>query len=175
MPKTKGQKKQILDSLTEKINQSKSIVFTNFDGLKVSENEALRKKLKEEDSEYYVAKKTLINIAFQNSNLDDIDIKKLEGKVATVFSYVDEVASAKIIDNFKKELGEEKINFLGGILENKFLSKEEVEFLAKLPSKQELQAKLVGTMNAPISGFVNVLAGNMRSLVCVLKAIEEKK
>jgi len=67
------------------------------------------------------------------------------------------------------------VSFLGGILEGKFLSKEEVLALAKLPSKQELYAKVVGSLNAPISGFVNVLAGNIRGLVNVLKAIEEKK
>jgi len=60
-------------------------------------------------------------------------------------------------------------------LDGKFLSQSQVEALAKLPSKQELYAKLVGSLNAPISGFVNVMAGNLRGLVTVLKSVAEKK
>ncbi len=173
MAKSKEQKKEILEGLKDKIGKSKSIVFTKFDGLQVKENEELRNKLKEENSEYYVAKKTLLDLALKDSDTK-VDVQSFDGKIATVFGYEDEVAPAKIIDEFKKDR-EDKIEFLGGILEGKFLSPEEVTALAKLPSKQELYAKIVGSLNAPVSGFVNVLAGNLRNLVYVLKAIEEKK
>ena len=174
MPKTKVQKGEILRDLVEKISKSKSIVFTKFSGLEVKENEELRKELRKEGGEYYVAKKTLLNIALKENKIEDVDINGLDGQVSTVFGYEDEVTPAKIVDKFKKGR-EEKIVFLGGVLENKFIGAESVQSLASLPSKQELYAKLVGTMNAPISGFVNVLAGNLRGLVTVLKAIGEKK
>jgi large subunit ribosomal protein L10 len=174
MPKSKIQKRDILHKLDKSIKSAKSIIFTKFDALKVSENEDLRKQLKAENNEYFVAKKTLIDIAFKDSNINGLDIKSFDGKVSAVFGYGDEVSPAKIIDKFKKGR-EEKISFLGGILENKFISAAAVGELAKLPSKQELYAKLVGSINAPVSGFVNALAGNIRNLVNVLKAIEEKK
>jgi large subunit ribosomal protein L10 len=174
MPKTRAQKKVILDSLEDKAKAAKSVVFAKFAKLGVRENEDLRKRLKAEGGEYYVAKKTLFNLAFKNNN-QEIDFKNMDGQVAAVFGYEDEVAPAKIVDTFRKEMEEPKIFFLGGILENKFISKEMVESLAKLPSKKELYAKLVGSLNAPVSGFVNVLAGNLRGLVTVLKAIGEKK
>lgn len=174
MPKTKGQKQAILKKLEDSVKRAKSIIFTNFDALQVKENEELRQKLRAENGEYYVAKKTLLDIALRDSKVEGLDIKKLDGKTAIVFSYDDEVAAARVIDKFR-EGREEKINFVGGILENNLLSKEEVEYLAKLPSKQELYAKIVGSINAPVSGFVNVLAGNIRGFVNVLKAIEEKK
>lgn len=174
MPKTKLQKQEILRNLVEKSKKAKSIVFTKFDGLGVKENEELRNSLKEENSEYYVAKKTLLDLAFKDKNLEALDVRGFEGKVAAVFGYDDEVAPAKIVDKFKKT-NEEKIHFVGGILDNKFITADEVTALAKLPSKQELYAKIVGSINAPVSGFVNVLAGNLRGLVTVLKAIEEKK
>ena len=101
-------------------------------------------------------------------------LKNLMEEWLLFFGYEDEVVPAKIVDEFKKT-HEEQINFIGGVLENNFLSAEKIQELAKLPSKQELYAKIVGSLNAPISGFVNVLAGNMRNLVYVLKAIEEKK
>ncbi|MFH1523047.1 MAG: 50S ribosomal protein L10 [Patescibacteria group bacterium] len=174
MAKTKEQKEEILRNLKDKIEKSKSVVFTKFDGLEVKDNENLRKELKNENSEYYVAKKTLLNLAFKDSKYDNINIKDLEGKIATVFGYEDEVAPAKIVNKYKKELNN-AIDFIGGILENKYISAEKVNELAKLPSKQELYARVVGSINAPVSGFVNALAGNIRNLVNVLKAIEEKK
>ncbi len=174
MAKSKEQKTQILENLITKIKSSKSIVFTKFNGLKVKENEELRKQLKKEDSEYYVAKKTLLRLAFRGFEIKGLDVKKFDGQIAAVFGFKDEVMPAKIVDEFAKGK-EDKIEFLGGVLENKFISQKEVNDLAKLPSKDELYAKIVGSLNAPIFGFVNVLAGNLRNFVYVLKAIEEKK
>ncbi len=173
MPKNKEQKRDILADLKDKISRSKSIVFTTFDALGVKDNEELRKSLKKENGEYYVSKKTLMDIAFKDSDLADLEIKNLPGKVAAVFAYDDEVSPAKVVFNFKKDK-EGKIAFVGGILDGKFIGASEVENLAQLPGKQELYAKLVGSINAPVSGFVNVLAGNIRGLVNVLKAISEK-
>lgn len=173
MAKSREQKRDILEGLKRKIGESKSIVFTRFDGLQVKENEELRSKLKQEQSEYYVTKKTLLDLALKDNDLK-VDVQGFDGKVAAVFGYEDEVAPAKIVDEFRKTR-EDKIHFLGAILEGKFLSPEEVSALAKLPSKQELYAKIVGSLNAPISGLVNALAGNIKNLVYVLKAIEEKK
>lgn len=174
MPKTKEQKGVILRNLDEKIKNSKSIVFANFNALSAKSGEALRNELKKENSEYYVAKKTLLNKALVGKGLEEIDVKNFEGKLAAIFGYEDEVAPAKVVDKFMKT-NADKIQFVGGFLENKFLSSFEVSQLAKLPSKQELYAKIVGSLNAPISGFVNVLGGSLKKLLYVLKAIEEKK
>ena len=175
MPKNKIQKGEIFRNLSEKIKKSKSMVFAGFNAFGVKDNENLRDKLREAGSEYYVAKKTLMNIALKENNID-VNVRDFDGKVAAIFSYEDEVAPAKVLGTFRKDKDkEERIFFLGGILEGKLLSKKDVEALSELPSKKELYAKMVGSLNAPISGFVNVLAGNLRSLVNVLKAIEEKK
>lgn len=174
MPKTKEQKKEILDSLEEKISKSKSIVFAGFDSLEVKENQELRKDLKKEEGEYLVTKKTLLGLAFKNKGIEGLNLSSLTGKVATIFAYNDEISPAKALDKFRKNR-EDKIYFLGGLLEGKIIDKDKVEELAKLPSREELYAKMLGSINAPISGFVNVLAGNLRNLVYVLKAIEEKK
>jgi large subunit ribosomal protein L10 len=174
MPKTRAQKKVILDGLEEKAQAAKSVVFAKFAKLNVKENEELRRRLKVEGGEYYVAKKTLFDLAFKKKH-PEADFRAMDGQVAAVFGYQDEVAPAKVVDIFRQELEEEKIFFLGGILENKFIPKEMVEMLAKLPAKKELYSRLVGSLNAPVSGFVNVLAGNLRGLVICLKAIGEKK
>jgi len=175
MPKNKIQKGEIFRNLSEKIKKSKSMVFAGFNAFGVKDNENLRDKLREAGNEYYVAKKTLMNLALKENKLD-INVRDFDGKVAAIFSYEDEVSPAKVLGTFRKDKDKEgRIFFLGGILEGKLLSQKEVEALSELPSKPELYARLVGSINAPISGFVNALAGNLRNLVNVLKAIEEKK
>lgn len=174
MAKSKTQKQAELKVLTERAEQAKAVVFANFSGLGVKASEALRHALRAEQAEMLVAKKTLIDLAFKSSNLEGFSARKMEGQVAAVFGYGDEVTPAKLVAKFKKEY-EGKLDFAGGVLEGRFINAAEVAELAKLPSKQELLGQLVGTLNAPVSGFVNALAGNLRNLVYVLKAIEEQK
>jgi large subunit ribosomal protein L10 len=174
MPKSKLQKQEMLRDLTEKIGKAKSIYFAKYVALGVKDNEQLRRDLKAENGEYYSAKKTLLDIALKDKKIEGLNVRSLEGQIAAIFAYGDEVMPAKIVDKFK-EKNADKISFVGGILDNRFYNATEVETLAKLPGKTELYAQMVGSLNAPISGFVNVMAGNLRGLVTVLKAVEEKK
>jgi len=175
MPKTKEQKRTILHELNDKVSRAKSIIFAKYNALTVKDNEDLRSKLRQENNEYYVAKKTLFGLALKDKQIAGLDIKKFEGQVAAIFGYEDEVSPAKIVGEFKKDKEKEsKIEFIGGILENKYIDASEVANLATLPSKKELYAKIVGSINAPVSGLVNALAGNIRNLVQVLKAVSEK-
>ena len=88
-----------------------------------------------------------------------------------VLGFGDEVSPAKIPYQFS--LGNENLKILGGFFEDKFRSAEEIIALAKIPSKQELFAKVVGSISSPISGFVNVLQGNIRNLVYALSKINQ--
>jgi large subunit ribosomal protein L10 len=169
---TKDQKKIIIQNLARKIKSSKAVVFSDFKGLKVKDMSALRKELRAAGVSIHVAKKTLIDIALKDAGLD-VDVKKLEGQIAIAVSSGDEVMAAKIIDKVAK--ANENIKIVGGILGDKSLTADEVKALAKLPGKDELLTKLVGTLNAPVSGFVNLLAGNLRGLVNVLQAVREAK
>ena len=173
MAKTKLQKQEMLRDIGERIGKAKSIVFTEFDSLGVKQNEELRNKLKAENSEYLVTKKTLLELALKEKSVEGFDPRSVEGKVSVVFGYEDEVAPAKIVDEFRKD-NPDTISFAGGILDSKFIDAAGVEALAKLPSKQELYAKIVGSINAPVTGFVNVLAGNLRGFVYALNAIKDK-
>jgi large subunit ribosomal protein L10 len=173
MPKTKQQKQTIGRDIKERLAKAKSVVFTSFNALTVKENEALRSELVKENSEYYAAKKTILARTLSEAQIDT-DARSFEGQVAVTFGYADEVAPAKVLAKFIKE-SDGRLAFLGGILEGKFINAQAVTELATLPSKEELYAKLVGSINAPVSGFVNVLAGNLRGLVGVLSAIQTKK
>jgi large subunit ribosomal protein L10 len=175
MPKSKEQKRETIKKISAKIRDSKSVFFTRYSKLTVAESTNIREELKREGGEFLVAPKTLTNLALKENKMDGIaDTRKYEGQMALVFGFGDEVAPAKAIDRFRNE-HPEKIEFMGGILDGKLLGGKEVGELAKLPSKIELYARLVGSIGAPASGFVNVLTGNFRKLVYALKAIEEKK
>ena len=169
---TKEQKKELVKNLTDQIKNSKATVFSDFKGLPVKDMTALRKELRERKANLQVIKKTLLNIALKNAGID-LGAKKIEGQVAIATSPEDEVSAAKIIAKTAKLNDNLKIS--GGLLGKKVLSIKEVASLAKLLSKEELLAKLVSVLNAPIAGIVNVLAGDIRSLVQVLKAIEKTK
>lgn len=174
MPKTKEQKRTILKQLNDKIAKAKSIIFTKYSGLTVKENEELRSKLRQENNEYYVAKKTLFALALKD--ISGLDVKKFAGQVAAIFSYSDEISPAKIVGQFKKDKEKEgKIEFIGGVLENKYIGFDQVAHLASLPSKRELYGQIVGSINAPVAGLVNALAGNFKNFIYALSAIKDKK
>ncbi|MBU1131567.1 50S ribosomal protein L10 [Patescibacteria group bacterium] len=171
MPKTRQQKEQEVKKMIDELKNSKAVVFTTFDGLNVENNQELRNKLRNERVTYQVSKKTLLKMALKDFEVEGLDIDRLKGSVGVAASADDEVIAAKILANFAKV--HEQLTIDGGILEGRYIGKEKVIELSKLPSKLELIAKTVATINAPISGFVNVLAGNLRGLVNVLSAIKD--
>jgi len=173
MAKTKEQKQQALKDLTDKLSQYKTVVFTDYQGLTVTESQEIRKQAKEQGAEFLVAKKTLVKLALDQAEIKDIDVKSLEGNLALIIGFEDEVAPAKIAAEYAKD--HENLKLLAGIMEDKFLDLDQVMSLSKIPSKPELLAKLVGSLNSPVSGFVNVLAGNLRGLVNTLNAIKDQK
>lgn len=173
MAKTRLQKEKELNEFTQKIKDAKSVVFVNFDNLKVKEIEEFRKKCRAENVGYTVAKKTIMKLAFKDAGLDDIDPKSLEKSVGTLLGLNDEVAPARIVADFSKQY--QAMSPVGGILEKKFVSKEKIVELSKLPSKQQLLGMLLGQINAPVSSFVGVLSGNLRNLVYVLNAVKDSK
>ncbi len=170
MPLTKIQKENIVQKIKEGLDKQKSMVFVSIEGLKASDLFELRTKLKEVGCLLMVAKKTLMGIAFKNANID-IDKDKLIGEVALVFGFEDEVLPAKTTYEFSKKNGSLKI--VGGFLEDKFREVSEIITLAQIPSRKELLAKVVGSISAPVSGFANVLQGNLRNLVYVLSEIKK--
>lgn len=172
MAKSKQQKVAALSDLGGRLRSAKSVVFANFQGLKVKDTEELRKKCRAENVYFVATKKTLLKKALDEAGIT-ADVKGFAGGVAAVFGLTDEVAPAQLTAEFAKT--HEVVSIFGGILEGGFIDSAKVKALAVLPSKQQLLGQLVGTLNAPISGFVNVLAGNLRGLVTVLNAVKENK
>ncbi|PIZ81457.1 MAG: 50S ribosomal protein L10 [Parcubacteria group bacterium CG_4_10_14_0_2_um_filter_41_6] len=172
MPKTREQKEQSLSYAKESVSGAKSLVFVGYHGLSVPKVEQLRNQLRQEQVKFQVIKKTLIKKVLDDAKID-VDVKNLGKGLAVAYAMNDEVSAAKILAKFQKE--NQALEIYGGVLEQKFLDAAEVSDLSKLLSKPELYAKLVGSINAPVSGFVNVLASTIRGLVQVLNGIKEAK
>jgi len=172
MPKSRQQKEATLTSLSDGLKTAKAAVFANFQGLTVAQADELRNLCRKEGVKVLVAKKTLLKKAFGELGFD-ADPKVFKGGVATFFGATDEVAPARIVNDFAKK--NEIVAIFGGTLDGNYIDAMFVKNLASLPSKQQLLGQLVGTLNAPVSGFVNVLAGNLRGLVSVLNNIKEAK
>jgi len=165
---TKQQKQQLIEELADKLKRQKSLVFTDFRGLKVVEIEDLRKELKGAGIEYKVAKKTLIKLAIEKAK-KKIDISQFKDSVALAFGFQDPITPFKIISKFVEE--HKDLEILGGLMDDEFLTVDGVKELAEIPSRDELLAKFVGSIKSPIRGFVNVLGGNIRNLLLIFKQI----
>lgn len=161
--------------LKEKVDVAKSIVVADYAGLNASEQTELRAKVAEAGGEFFVAKNRLFKIAVSDSvseNQSELDTA-LNGQNAFLFALEDAVSALKALFEYAKD--HENLKIKVGILDGKVLSYEETENLSKLPSKAELIAKLIGQIQAPTYGLVNVLSAPTRNLVYALQAIKDKK
>jgi len=159
-----------LSEIKDKKSKAKMVFFAHYHGLKNNQINDLRERVRSVGGEMVVAKNTLLRIAFGKS---DDTLNTLIGPTATFFSYDDEITTLKVVADFAKD--NELPSLTAGYLDNKIINADEVVKLSKLPGKQELQAKLVGSISSPLYGIVNVLQGNIRNLVYVLKAIGDSK
>ena len=164
----------VVEEMKEKLQSAQGAVFVGFSGLSVADVTKLRRKFREGGVEYKVVKNTLTRIAADELGFNDLDAV-LEGPTAIAYSAEDTVAPAKILKDFIKETKTEALTVKAGIADGQVIDAAAVEALASLPSREELLAKLVGSMQAPISGLVNVLQGNIRNMVYVLDAVRAKK
>lgn len=170
---TRQMKETLVSELVEKIKSSKAVVYANYKGVTVKDLTGMRKELAKSGSSWQVMKKTLLNIALKEAGVEG-KVRELPGQIGVAFS-ADEVAAAKALADFVKANKGTTFSIEGGALGEKMLSVDEVKALAKLPSQDELRATLIGTLQAPISGFVRTLSGNLSGLVRVLNTVAENK
>lgn len=171
MPKTKSQKQAVVQEVAESLKKSKMVVLTDFKGLKVKEVTALRRELSQNNSACQVVKKTIMNLAFKEAGIN-YDANQLPGNIIGLsFDFDESLSPVKIVTKFNK--GHEAMAILGGFMEKNFINAAQIKILAALPSREELLVKLVGSIQAPLSGLVSVLVGNLRGFVQVINVRRE--
>jgi large subunit ribosomal protein L10 len=167
---TKKKKEEVVSELTDKISKTKSVVFVEFTGMSTAQISDLRRELRKSDAELKVAKKTLVNLALEKNDLQ-ADLDQFKTQVAVALGYSDEVGAVKILDKISRT--NKALKMLAGFVGREYYGTAPLAALAKLPSREQLLGQLVGTIGAPISGFANVLQGNIRGLVTVLSKINK--
>lgn len=172
MADNKGAKQQIVEEIKEKFQRAVTVVLVDYRGLNVEEVTELRKRFREAGVDYKVYKNTLM-IRALNELGEKSFIPYLTGPNAAAFGYDDPVTPAKMLSDFAKDHKELEIKV--GIADGRFIDIDGVKALANLPAKEILVAQALSGLNSPITGFVNILQGNIRGLVYALNAIEAKK
>jgi large subunit ribosomal protein L10 len=171
MATSRQKKEQVLAELIDNFGKSKSVVFADLHGLTVEETKELRSLLRAKGVKTKVAKKTLVRLAGKQHGFE-IEKSLLNGQIAVAFSLEDEVAAAQELYALAKK--NEKIKLVGGVFEGKVADQAMIMAVAKLPSRMELLAKLVGSLQSPIRGFHGVLHGTLRGFVQVCDQIAKK-
>ncbi|MCX7770057.1 MAG: 50S ribosomal protein L10 [Proteobacteria bacterium] len=162
----------IVQNLKSRYEKATLSILLKNKGLTVAEMTDLRKKMKSVNVEVKVAKNTLSKIAVKETPYSNLT-NYFEGPIVTLWAYNDPVVPAKMLSSFLKE--QQKAEFVAGAIKEKIISDKDLNVLATLPSREELLAKMLGSLKSPMNGLVNVLAGVPRSFLNVLNAIKEKK
>jgi len=165
-------KEQVVAELAQKLASAKAAFVADYRGLNVDQVNKLRGELRGIAVEYLVAKNTLLKLAAKGTGAECLN-DHFAGPTAIAIAMGDPVAPAKVLTEYAK--ANAKFELKAAALDGKLLSIENIKALAELPSREVLLAKLLGSLNAPASNFVGVLAAIPRSLVQVLAAIQDKK
>ena len=166
------QKKAQVTELAEQLKKSCTGVLVDYKGINVADDTRLRKELREAGVNYQVVKNTILRLAATEAGLDGLQ-PVLKDSTALAVSETDYVAAARILAKYADT--SKSFTIKAGFVDGGVIDDKSVIELSKLPSREELVAKALGGLNAPISGFVGVLSANLRSLVVALNAIAEQK
>lgn len=168
-------KEAAVTQIGQELGRMKLVVMTDYRGLTVAEIEELRQALREAGISYRVTKNTLLRIAVkQHPDLAKVDPAVFKGPMALAIGFDDEVAPARVVFQYAK--AHAALEIVGAIsADGQVLTAAEVKALALLPTREQLLATVVGTIAAPLSGFVGVMGANVRSIVNVLNALKESK
>lgn len=168
----KDEKEQLVQVLHDELGKSQAFFVTDYMGLTVEKITKLRRDIKGAGGSYQVVKNTLLRRASVGTPAKGIE-QFFVGPTAVAIAKTDAVAVAKALVNFAKD--NEQLEIQAGMLGERAITASDIQELSKMPPKEVLLARMLGSLNAPVSNFVGVLSAIVSQLVYVLKAIENKK
>ncbi len=169
---TKAFKTEKIDTIKAKIEKAQVALLTEYKGYSVEEITNLRRKLQKANGDYMVTKNTLAKIAIKGTQFEVMS-DLMKGPIAIAFGFEDQVSPAKIVSEFIKTT--KKGEILGAVLDGNVLSPADAKALANLPSKEELYAKMLGSVNSPAAGLTHAINAVMASLTRAVAAVRDKK
>lgn len=169
---TRQQKEELVASISKKIADSKAMVFVDYRGLTVEDMTEIRRELRAKNVELKVMKHSLFEIAAKQVGAE-VEMGTLANHPVAIAFGQDEVEPAKVIYEFSKK--HENLEMIGGAISGKSIEMSELKALAMMPSREEMYARIVGSLASPLRGIASVLQGNLRGLVSVLSQISENR
>ena len=169
---TKAFKSEKIEKIKEKVDKAQVAILTDYKGLSVEEIMKLRRSLQQTGGDYMVTKNTLTKLAIKGTAYEVLS-DSLKGPSAIAFGYEDQVSPAKALAKFIKEA--KKGEIVAAVLDGKLLSAQEAKALANLPSKEELYAKMLGSINSPASGIANSINAVLSQLTRAMAAVRDQK
>lgn len=169
----RSEKEQIVAEVTEQISKAQGMYFADFTGITVEEINELRREFRKSKIDYRVVKNTLVRKALESVTGYDKVYEKLVGPTAIAFGYDDPVAPARIIKKFREK--NQKLNVKVCVIEKMVYDGNRIDELAKMPTRTDLIAGILGSLQSPITGVVGAINAVMRDLVSVIGEIEKKK
>lgn len=168
----RSQKEQQVAELTQQLNEAPAAFLADYRGINVEQETELRAKLREAGVSYKVVKNNLLKLAARETGTECLE-EFLAGPTAIAFAGKDVVAPAKVLSDFAKDV--EAFELKAGVMSGKLMSIADITALSDLPSREQLLASALSSMNAPVSNFVGTMAAIPRSLVNVLNAVKDQK
>jgi large subunit ribosomal protein L10 len=165
-------KEKMINEILTDFKERPNFFLTNYMGSSVADLESVRKNLKASQSMFFVVKNSILNVVFDQLKLAEAK-QLIDGGVGISLSGEDIIATSKVLVNFAK--AHEKFKIKGAVIEGKLFTVDRVKELASLPGKEALLAQVVGSIKAPITGFVNVLGGIVRKFVYAVDAIRSAR
>ena len=164
---------ELLNSIQEKVAKSKSILLSDFKGVSAKDLTSFREEIRAKGGEVFVSKNTLLKIALEGKEGSEKASDSLTGQTVAVVAYSDPISTIKSFFDLSKKI--ENLKAKGGFFENKFVDEKALVEISKLPSKEELIGRLIGSMNSPVYKFVNTLNQSKSKIVYVLNSIANQK
>ncbi len=169
---TKAFKSEKIDAIKAKVEKAQVALVTEYKGYTVEEITNLRRELQKQGGDYMVTKNTLTKVAIKGTEYEVMS-DLMKGPIAIAFGFEDQVSPAKVVSKFIKDT--KKGEILGAVLDGKLLSVDETKALANLPSKEELYAKMLGSINSPASGITMGINGVLAALTRAVAAVRDQK
>lgn len=171
MAKSRENKAEMLKKYQDLISNNSGYLLVDTSSLDTATITNLKKKLREIGSTFSVIKNSIFKIALQNAN-QPTQTQDFDGSTAIIDVGEDPSIAAKLVKEVQTET--KMLNARSGFFQGEYLSAQRVMELAEIPSREVLLAKLLGSLNSPLSGFMNTITGNAKGFVMVLKGISEK-
>jgi len=169
----RDQKAQVIEEVAGRLRESNAVFAVDYRGISVPQAAELRTKLRELDATFRVVKNTLSERAADEVGADGLK-ELLQGPTAMTFVRGDAAAAAKALRDFRRSTQNTLLEFKGGWMNGQALSPEDVDAIAQLPSREVLEARLVGMIAAPLTGLVTALNNLPAGLARQLQAIADQ-